>query len=121
MIPALVVLIALAAAPPSEPVDVFVGGEGGYPVYRIPAITRLEGAVHPGRLLALAEGRGHLGDNGTNDIVLRTSDDGGATFAPVRLLCDIPGRSLNNPCVAELATGAHAGRVLLMFQSYREG
>lgn len=129
MIPALFVLAALAAPlpfapidePVGPPVDVFVGGDGGYPVYRIPAITRLGGAAHRGRLLALAEGRGHLGDNGTNDIVLRTSDDGGASFGPVRVLCDLPDRSLNNPCVVELATGAHAGRVLLMFQSYREG
>ena len=104
-----------------DAVDVFVGGEGGHPVYRIPAITRIEGASRRGRLLAFAEGRGNLGDNGTNDIVLRTSDDGGATWSPVRTVCDLAGRSLNNPCVVELATGAHAGRVLLMFQSYPEG
>ncbi len=119
------VAASLIAAPPAS-VDVFVGGEGGYPVYRIPAITRIEGAVHQaaahqGRLLAFAEGRGHLGDNGTNDIVLRTSDDAGATWSPVRVLCDLPVRSLNNPCVVELRTGVHAGRVLLMFQSYRDG
>ena len=33
----------------------------------------------------------------------------------------IKGRSLNNPCVVEVRQGAHAGRVLLVFQSYPEG
>ena len=112
--------VAALLSPPST-VAVFVGGEGGYPVYRIPSITRIEGATHHGTLLAFAEGRGHLGDNGTNDIVMRASGDAGATWSPVRVLCDLPARSLNNPCVVELRTGAHAGRVLLMFQSYRDG
>ena len=110
-----------APAGASEAVPVFVGGEGGYPVYRIPAATRLARGAHVGRILAFAEGRGTLADNGANDIVLRTSDDGGATWSGIRVLCDVPGRSLNNPCVVELREGAHAGRVLLMFQSYPEG
>ena len=119
-------VLLTASALADATVDVYVGGEGGYPVYRIPAITRIESASgraasHHGRLLAFAEGRGHLGDNGTNDIVLRMSDDAGATWSPVRVLCDLPARSLNNPCVVELRSGAHAGRVLLMFQSYRDG
>jgi sialidase-1 len=33
----------------------------------------------------------------------------------------MPGRSMNNPCVVEVRAGKHAGRVLLMFQSYPEG
>ena len=105
----------------SDPTPVFVGGEGGYPFYRIPAATRLAKGAHAGRILAFAEGRGTLSDNGTNDIVLKTSDDGGATWSEVRALCDLPGRSLNNPCVAEVRDGKHAGRVLVMFQSYPEG
>ena len=110
-----------APAGASEAVPVFVGGEGGYPVYRIPAATRLARGAHAGRILAFAEGRGTLADNGANDIVLRTSDDGGATWSGIRVLCDVPCRSLNNPCVVEVREGAHAGRVLLMFQSYPEG
>lgn len=100
---------------------VFAAGEGGHPFYRIPAATRLAGGAHRGRILAFAEGRGTLADNGANDIVLRTSDDLGATWSPVRTICDIAGRSLNNPCVAEVRDGRHAGRVILMFQSYPEG
>ena len=122
------VAVSVMGASPESPtatattsVDIFVGGEGGYPVYRIPAITRITAATRRGRLLAFAEGRGNLADNGTNDLVLRVSDDDGATFGPYRTICDLPGRSLNNPCVVEVASGAHAGRVLLMFQSYPEG
>jgi sialidase-1 len=122
------VAVSVMGDPPESPtatattsVDIFVGGEGGYPVYRIPAITRITAATRRGRLLAFAEGRGNLADNGTNDLVLRVSDDDGATFGPYRTICDLPGRSLNNPCVVEVASGAHAGRVLLMFQSYPEG
>ena len=100
---------------------VFVGGEGGAAVYRIPSATRLLYGAHAGRILAFAEGRGALSDNGSNDIALCTSDDLGATRSPVRIVCDLPGRSLNNPCVVEVRGGAHAGRVLLMFQSYPEG
>lgn len=101
--------------------DVFVGGESGHAVYRIPAITRVVGDRHRGRLLAFAEGRGGLSDNGTNDIVMRSSDDGGGSWGAVRTICDIPSRSLNNPCVVEVQVGRHAGRLLLMFQSYPEG
>lgn len=117
----LMLLVIALLALPSYAVDVFVGGEGGYPVYRIPAATRLTHDAHAGRILAFAEGRATLSDNGVNDIVLRRSDDGGATWSPVRTICDIPRRSLNNPCVVEVREGKHAGRVLLMFQSYAEG
>lgn len=121
----LIAFLAAALGSPSaradEPTPVFVGGEGGYPVYRIPAATRLTHGAHAGRILAFAEGRGTLADNGANDIVMRASDDRGATWTPVRTLSDLPGRSLNNPCVAEVRTGVHAGRVVLMFQSYPEG
>ena len=108
----------LDVPPPTLPmVDVFVGGQGGYAVYRIPAITRLES----GRLLAFAEGRTSGADNGSNDMVMRASDDFGATWSPVAVVDDQPGRSLNNPCVVEVRDGVHAGRVILMYQSYPTG
>lgn len=106
-------------AVPAHPavVDVFVGGADGHAVYRIPSIVRLEG----GRLLAFAEARGSQSDNGANDLVMRRSDDGGATWSAMRTVLDLPGRSLNNPCALQLDSGSHAGRVLLMFQSYPTG
>jgi sialidase-1 len=94
-------------------VDVFVGGVGPNPVYRIPAIARTGS-----RLLAFAEGRAALGDIGTNDLVLATSDDGGATWSTPRTVLDLPDRSINNPCVVTLHAGPHAGRVVMVVQSY---
>ena len=111
-----------AAEPRIDPaVDVFVGGEGGSPVYRIPAITGVRAKGGVTRLLAFAEARGTLADVGANNLALRTSDDGGATWSAYRVIADVPARSLNNPCVVALHSGAHAGRVLVMFQSYPEG
>ncbi|MEY3026321.1 MAG: hypothetical protein RLZZ238_1218 [Planctomycetota bacterium] len=104
-----------------EPVVVFAGGEGGFPVYRIPAITRIERADKGTRLLAFAEGRGSMADVGENDLVMRTSDDDGATWSAYRNLSNMPGRSLNNPCVVALHSGERAGRIILMFQSYPKG
>ncbi|MBM4111368.1 MAG: exo-alpha-sialidase [Phycisphaerae bacterium] len=97
-------------------VDVFVGEKGPNPVYRIPAITRA--GTH---LLAFAEGRASLGDLGTNDLVLSTSEDGGATWSAPRTVLDLSGRSINNPCVVTLHSGEHAGRVLVIVQSYPAG
>lgn len=101
-------------------VDVFVGGVGTHPVYRIPAVTRLATGPKSGRLLAFAEGRPELADVVDNDLVLATSDDGGATWSAPRTIAELANRSLNNPCVVEVREGAHAGRVLLVFQSYPE-
>ena len=101
----------------APPVDVFVGGTDGYAVYRIPSSVRLPS----GRVLAFAEARGSGDDNGSNDLVMRTSDDRGATWAPMRVVLDQPGRSLNNPCAAVVRDGPHAGRTVLLFQSYPTG
>ena len=103
--------------PPLPMVDVFVGGEEGYPVYRIPSIVQLAS----GRILAFAEGRGSGADNGTNDIVMKASDDLGMTWGGLVLVDDQPGYSLNNPCGVEVREGPHAGRVVVMYQSYPTG
>ena len=119
----MLLLLALQPIAPTReaglhgPVDVFVAGEGPHAIYRIPTILRLK----DGSLLALAEGRDSKSDNGSNDIVLRRSGDGGTTWEPTRTVLDLPGRSLNNPCMVQVTRGPHQGRVLLMFQSYPTG
>lgn len=113
-------LTACASRPsrvPAAPIDLFTSGESGHAVYRIPAATRLAS----GRLLVFAEARESSDDNGSNDIVLKRSDDGGVSWSPLQSVLDLPGRSLNNPCVVQCMRGAHAGRVLLMMQSYPTG
>lgn len=103
--------------PPPTPVDVFVNNDGLYPNYRIPAILRTEPS---GTLLAFAEGR-QGGDQSENDMVLRRSLDGGASWGPVQLIHDDGRNALNNPTVGQIRTGPHAGRVLLMYQRYPLG
>lgn len=107
-----------AAAPRElELVDVFRGGDGRYPAYRIPALL----ATARGALLAFAEGRETLDDNAHNDLVLRRSVDGGRTWGELQVVAEAGPDSLNNPCAVELGSGEHAGRVLLMYQRYPSG
>lgn len=105
-----------ADAPPSarrepELVDVFVGGEDGYPAYRIPALL----ATRRGTLLAFAEGRATLDDHAQNDLVQKRSFDGGLTWSELVVVADAGADALNNPCAVELPD---SGRVLLFFQRY---
>ncbi len=56
---------------------VFVSGEEGYDTYRIPALS----VTSQGTLLASCEGRKNgRSDTGDIDLVLRRSEDGGATW-----------------------------------------
>lgn len=109
----MILFLALALAT----TDVFVGGEGGYPAYRIPALV----VTGKGTVLAFAEGRATLADHAENDLVMRRSDDFGKTFGPVITLLDAGKDALNNPCVVEVVHGDHAGRLILLYQRYPAG
>lgn len=90
----------LNAPSPAPGVDfhrhVFIGGEYGYDVYRIPGLVQIpagsemaDGRVlEQERLLAFAEARrdGHL-DTGVIDLVVKTSDDLGRTWSEQRVVC----------------------------------
>ena len=103
------------SAPPTqlERVNVFSGGEAGYPAVRIPSLVLSKN----GTLLAFAEGRKNLGDQAENKIILRRSTDGGKTWLPLQTIADDGKRPLNNPCAV---VEEKSGRVFLMFQSYPE-
>ena len=63
--------------------NLFEAGAGGYHTYRIPGLVCTPG----GAILATAEARrGSGGDWDDNDIVMRRSVDGGATWEPARLV-----------------------------------
>lgn len=76
--------------------DVFVGGEDGYAIYRIPALLVLPAgselangdSLSQDRLLAFAEARrdGAL-DTGVIDLVMKTSEDGGASWSQQQVVC----------------------------------
>jgi sialidase-1 len=104
-----------AADPPASSVA-FAAGDG-HPVYRIPSVVRCA----DGTLVAFAEGRGTLADNGSNDLVCVRSGDGGRTWSRPVTILDVDRRSLNNPCAITLHSGPHAGRIVLMAQSYPTG
>ena len=67
-------------------------------------------------LLAFAEGR-QGGDHSENDIILKRSEDGGATWSPVQVVNEVGTLSLNNPQAVVL----DSGRVLLMYQQSKLG
>jgi sialidase-1 len=95
-------------------IDVFVGGEDGYPAYRIPALITTE----RGSVLAFAEGRASLRDHAENDIVLKRSTDGGKTWGPLQVVDEDSTNALNNPTTVVVR---ETGRVLLMYQRYAKG
>jgi sialidase-1 len=83
--------------------DLFIGGEGGYHAYRIPALI----ATPQGTLLAFVEGRKDSSeDHGHNEILLRRSLDGGMTWTPTQLVKRDGTNALNNPtAVVDRDTG----------------
>jgi sialidase-1 len=107
-------MAADATAANAPLVDVFVGGQDGYPAYRIPAIVRSRSGV----LLAFAEGRASLRDHAENDIVLKRSVDDGRTWGPLQVVDEDGVNALNNPTAVLLR---ETGRVLLMYQHYPQG
>jgi sialidase-1 len=91
--------------------DVFVGGQDGYPAFRIPSIVKTQ----RGALLAFAEGRASKADHSRNKIVVKRSTDDGKTWGKIQLLDDEGADCLNNPTAVVLSG---AGRIILMYQRY---
>src|SRR6267378_6183247 len=94
--------------------DLFVGGEDGYPAYRIPSLI----TTKSGSLLAFAEGRASPRDHAGNDIVMKRSTDAGQTWGTLQLIDGDGANALNNPTAVVLR---ESGRVLLMYQRYPNG
>ncbi len=81
----------------------FTGGEGGYDTYRIPSLI-----VSPaGTLLAFCEGRkASSSDTGDIDLLLKRSEDNGATWGPQHVVWDDGPNTCGNPCpVVDETTG----------------
>jgi sialidase-1 len=98
-----------AAIPEPAQTDLFVGGEGGYHGYRIPALI----ATTKGTLLAFVEGRkDSYSDHGHNEILMRRSLDGGLTWTPMQLVKRDGDNALNNPTAV---VDRDTGTVWLMF------
>lgn len=95
----------------SPVVDVFVGGQEGFPTYRIPAIIK----SGKGNLLAFAEGRASRGDHSRNKLVLKRSADQGHTWEKLQIIDDAGQECLNNPTAV---LDRDSGKIILMYQRY---
>ncbi|MBI1318380.1 MAG: hypothetical protein GC168_05430 [Candidatus Hydrogenedens sp.] len=96
----------LAGGPQRE--ALWVSGEGGYHTYRIPSLLALPENV----VLAFCEGRKNSrSDTGDIDLMLRRSEDGGATWGPQQVLWDDGPNTCGNPCPVY---DRNTGKVLLL-------
>jgi sialidase-1 len=88
----------------SQKTKVFVSGGDGYHTYRIPSLI----VTKKGTLLAFCEGRkGGRSDSGNIDMILKRSEDGGATWSDQQIVWDDGANTCGNPCpVVDRATGA---------------
>ncbi|MEA1875342.1 MAG: sialidase family protein [Bacteroidota bacterium] len=94
--------------------DVFIEGEEGYHTYRIPALWKSS----KGSILAFAEGRESKSDHAANDIVLKRSLDGGASWGSLQVVAEQGDDCLNNPLIVE---DQRNNRLILMWQKFPEG
>ncbi len=77
--------------------DLFVAGQGGYKLYRIPGIV----VTRRGTVLAYCEARhSDSGDWGPIDVLMRRSTDGGRTWMPPQQLVHLEGNLPINPVAA---------------------
>src|ERR1019366_2216193 len=84
------------SVPAPEQTDLFVGGEGGYTVYRIPALL----TTPKGTLLAFVEARKDgWEDQGHIEILMRRSSDEGKTWTPPQLVKKDGTNAVSNPTV----------------------
>lgn len=83
--------------------SVFRSGDEGYKTFRIPSII----CTQTGKLLAFAEGRVNgSSDTGNIDLVMRSSEDGGRTWSPLKVVWDDGGNVCGNPApVVDNETG----------------
>jgi len=89
----IVLLSGSALAGPLMQKSLFVQGREGYNNYRIPALL----TTQAGTLLAFCEAR-EGGDSSDIDLLLRRSQDGGATWSPKQVVWNEGRNVCGNPC-----------------------
>ena len=101
---------------PIQQQDLFIGGEGGYTRYRIPALA----VTGQGTILAFCEARKFTGkDSDQIDLSLRRSFDNGQTFEQVQTIATEDGWVCGNPAPV---VDRDTGRIWLPFcKNLRDG
>ncbi|MBU6169842.1 MAG: glycoside hydrolase [Bacteroidetes bacterium] len=97
----------------SQDAPVFVSGQEGHKVYRIPAVIGLPN----GNLLAFAEGRvQNSADFGDINLVMKKSMDQGKTWSALEILVDVDKLQAGNPApVVDLFDPAYPNGVVYLF------
>jgi sialidase-1 len=106
-------------------IPVFVGGEDGYDIYRIPGLVSLPAgstlangdALASDRLIAFAEARrnGSL-DTGVIDLVQKISDDGGSSWSEQAVVCRHERNGRRGKCGSPTPLfDQNTGRVILAY------
>ncbi len=109
MLASLILCARCIAAETVKSTDIFVGGVGGYAIYRIPALA----VTSKGTILAFAEARKNgPADKGDLDIVVRRSFDNGATWEEKRLVYEDGTHTIGNPSPV---VDRDTGEIILLF------
>lgn len=88
--------------PDLQATDLFVSGEQGYTLYRIPSLV----TTPSGTLLAFCEGRREGPDRGPTDVLLKRSPDGGRTWTDQQVVYSEGDLTISNPTpVVDRSTG----------------
>lgn len=108
-------LAACVGAGPSEATVVFKAKETStHPSIRIPALLH----TAKGTLIAVAEGRDAPTDQASNDLLVRTSTNGGKSWTKSAIALELGNDCINNPCLVQ---DARSGRVFLFYQVFPAG
>lgn len=109
------IAFGFADEPPAT--DLFVGGQGGYHTYRIPATA----VTAKGTVLVFCEGRKNdHEDTGDIDLLLRRSEDGGKTWTDAQVVHEVGGDAeitIGNP--VPIVDRANDRVHLLMTRDYK--
>ncbi|MBZ0256389.1 glycoside hydrolase [bacterium] len=93
----LCVLSSFAEEPYLKTSDLFVAGEAGYEIFRIPGII----VTSKGTLLAYCEARKTSSDWGRIDVMMRRSTDGGETWSLMKKIVEPPADAQLNSVAAK--------------------
>ena len=109
-------LLILNSGFSQQEITVFESGKEGYAIFRIPSIVQLPNK----KIFAFAEGRVNGGaDFGNIKIVLKTSDDAGSTWSPLKVVASYDQWQVGNaaPVVDLLDPDYPNGKIYLFYNT----